>query len=347
MTCGDWIARSPSASSKQSNASPKAIPVPTSASSPVPTSTAFALESGASGSSTALTRTRLSSSASSRVVALTVGSLAVTIDLRYKATMPKGEVEDLRASPERPRATSPFSDECGDWLIERFSSEPWEIPLASDETDCPWGCLSATCAATSTAADEGAHRFFTTNYDARFSTLNLDRVEGMRELNSMEVHGRVEPLRRSIGDLEDSNLSRLFRVVRDWVTEAEEPVRPSPEECWRLIDEAADEEARFLTLLASGEHKLLQRKAGQERWAWFNYLSQLFLALTGDGSSLSGREFLELISKEIRKRRFARRPSRPRTRRTRAERLLRLAHSIIPHAPPRLLLTEPFLTEAG
>lgn len=278
------------------------------------------------------------------------GSLAATKDLRYKATMPKGQAEDPQITLACSGAVSPLQDQCSHRLIKRFGSELRETSLASDEADRQCQLyLPATraSASASSAADEGTYRFFTTDYDALLSTLDVDQVGGMPDSSSMTVHERIKPLRRSIGDLEDSNLSRLFRIIRDWVTETEEPVRPSTEERWRLSGEAADDDVRFLTLLADGEHKLLQREAGKEHWAWFSYLSRLFLTLAEDGRSLSGKEFLELILKEVRKRRFARRPPRPRTRRTRAERLLRLANSITPHAPPRLLSTEPFLTGAG
>jgi hypothetical protein len=183
----------------------------------------------------------------------------------------------------------------------------------------------------------------TTNFDAclEFSVAECVRPASPR---IVKLHGGLNPLRRSIGELEDSNLSRLFRIVRDWVTEADE--EPSDEVSTGPEEKIAPG-GKFLTLLAEGHHQLLEREAGEEPWEWFLEWQMLAVALAEDIPSLSGHEVLGLILDELIVRRLAPKPAGPTARHARAERLMRLAASVIPHAPPRSALNEQMPTEVG
>jgi len=182
-----------------------------------------------------------------------------------------------------------------------------------------------------------------TNFDSMLDTALLGELTWTPRV--MKVHGKLDPLQQSIGELEDSNLSRLFRVVRDWVAEAEEQAeaelsRASLEEPVAIGD-------KFITLLAEGQHKLLEREAGKSSWDWFSQWQLLTLALAEEGPTLNGQEVLDLILGEMVARRLAPKPPRPCVRHARAERLVRLATSVIPNAPPRPVVAELMPIGAG
>lgn len=158
---------------------------------------------------------------------------------------------------------------------------------------------------------------------------------------------------RSIDDLKTSNLSRLVRVVRDWhnVSTAEE--EPTSESNLReAVDSAEPLEPQvsqgiFLSLLHDSNHELLEREAGKDVWTWFADWRDLVLSLAERFEALSGEEVFNLLKSAVASRRSAPRARAPRQRRARSERLVRLAQSITPHAPPCLSQPEALPTGAG
>lgn len=157
-----------------------------------------------------------------------------------------------------------------------------------------------------------------------------------------------ELLRESIDGMEASNLSRLFRVVRDWSFHPvadEEPaeVVVGPEEplVHALVAEDAlaaylepPEDEAFIALLHESQHKLLERQADKDFWAWFADFRKIALAALERGRAISGAEILEMVKRALKAKRLLPRSRAPRARHARAERLLRLAESIAPNAPP-------------
>ena len=170
-----------------------------------------------------------------------------------------------------------------------------------------------------------------------------------------------ELLRGAIDGMEASNLSRLFRVVRDWrfhLVADEEPVEAvvGPEEHLEHADVAEHalteylappEEKTFMALLHQSQHKLLERQADKDFWAWFAGFREIALAAVERGHAVSGAEILEMVKRALKAKRSLPRLRAPRARHARAERLLRLAESIAPNAPPVPPLPTGLAIEAG
>jgi|GEM_PF-2653008 len=154
--------------------------------------------------------------------------------------------------------------------------------------------------------------------------------------------GDLQLLRGAIEDLKLSNLSRLTRIVRDWTTEDED----QPE---ILVEFQAEDLSPthefFHDRLAVAEHRLLEREAQKDLWAWFLHWRDLALEVLDP--SVSGNQVLNVLKDALAAIRRRTRMPALRQRDASAERLLYLAESIVPHAPPRPLSIEPLASEAG
>jgi hypothetical protein len=191
----------------------------------------------------------------------------------------------------------------------------------------------------------------TTNFDFKFVT----------DFEAKSLDPDRELLRGSIDGMEASNLSRLFRVVRDWSFHSvadEEPVEVvvGPEEPLEhtLVAEDAlaeylepPEEKAFIALLYQSQHKLLERQADKDLWAWFAGFREIALAAVERGRMISGAEILEMVKRALKAKRSLPRSRPLQARHARAERLLRLAESIAPNAPPLPPLPTGLAIEAG
>jgi hypothetical protein len=111
--------------------------------------------------------------------------------------------------------------------------------------------------------------------------------------------------------------------------------------------EPPDAEGRFLTLLSASEHELLHRKPEKTLWAWFLAFREAAMATIERGRSITGAEILEMVKRALSRRRQLPPVRAPRRRPAPAERLLRLADSIAPNAPPFPPAFTARATEAG
>jgi hypothetical protein len=186
--------------------------------------------------------------------------------------------------------------------------------------------------------------------DLTWEIVNLDSVTFKKiKWDADEVS--KELLWNSFDGLETSNLSRLARVVRDWSSfAAEEPI-VTGETC-EIVDGADLSEdvlldSNLFTLMHESSHELLERKAGKELWNWFTDWRDWFLSLAERFKTLGEEEIFNLLKLAVAARRSAPRPRAPRQRQAPAERLLRLAKSIVPNAPPFPLRSEVLLTGVG
>jgi len=178
--------------------------------------------------------------------------------------------------------------------------------------------------------------------------LDLNSVNWLTEgkVEATEIY--QELILDSIDGLEASNLSRLVRIIRDWKDLAGE------EEPLILLDHCeADapsepvESNRFMTLVEESHHTLLERGAGKDLWAWFADWREVFLSFADRFETLTGEEVVNLLRRALAVRRAGPRARAPRQRRARAERLVRLAASIAPNAPPLPLQPRALATGAG
>ncbi|HEX6204362.1 MAG TPA: hypothetical protein VFZ29_00960 [Solirubrobacterales bacterium] len=170
--------------------------------------------------------------------------------------------------------------------------------------------------------------------------LDVDSIVGVAEVKTKPENEHRDLLWDSIDGLEPSSLSRLFRVIRDWNSSAAEEaplVQLDLCEPTHFIEPAEPVEFRspFLTLIEESHHKLLKREADKDLWTWFSNWRNTFLSLAERFSTLSGDEVVNLLKKALAATRRSVPKSRaPRQRKARAERLVRLADSIAPNAPP-------------
>jgi hypothetical protein len=154
-----------------------------------------------------------------------------------------------------------------------------------------------------------------------------------------------EPLWDAIHELKLGKLSRLTRVVRDLANDVQQPSAILLERQPQAPSPTGGFVFNLLCLSAS-EHRLLDREAEKkDPWAWF--LRWREAALDALDPGVSGRKVLDLLKRALSAARQCEKPSAPHRRRTPAGQLLRLAKSIVPHAPPRRLSLEPLTSKAG
>jgi hypothetical protein len=181
---------------------------------------------------------------------------------------------------------------------------------------------------------------WSTNGDLSQLSFDWDAVEGF-DLPKPSTEDDLQVFRDAVEDLKPSYLSRLTRIVRDLANDGEE----QPVVLVEGFGDASLGHESFHSQLASAEHRLLERKAKKDLWTWF--LDWRDFALEVLDLRVSGHQVLDILKRARSAMRRRHKPPIPRPRRTPAERLLQLAESIVPHAPPRRLAIEPTTSEAG
>jgi hypothetical protein len=172
------------------------------------------------------------------------------------------------------------------------------------------------------------------------------------EVKSTRDKARDE-LRESVERLEGRYISSLFRVVREWNSEAKRTARsitiPFPEgegEPEAFHTQAAS--SLFLAYLHDRGHELIeQERADEELWSAFVSWREVVLCLAERFEALEGDDVVEVLGEALPDTRSAARLRPPPERRAPSERLLRLADSISPNAPPRLPRSQTEPTRAG
>jgi hypothetical protein len=187
-----------------------------------------------------------------------------------------------------------------------------------------------------------AGTFFTTNWDSFAPALDLTDVDGLGFSAEPAGDDGVQALWEAIDGLKPSNISRLVRVVRDWTTASEPPPTAviTPQ-----LQSTTESHELFHWHLAEGQHQLLERGPDKNAWTWF--LDWRDIALEVLDRQISGRKVLGLLKRALSARCSYSRPALPAPRRATADCLLRLVDTIVAHAPPRRLHTEPLPIEAG
>lgn len=179
------------------------------------------------------------------------------------------------------------------------------------------------------------------NWDISNHSFDWNSVDGFEPSPKPTPEDDLRPFLDAVEDLKPSYLSRLTRIVRDWADGGEE--QPTILVAGFAGTSLAHEDFHFQ--LASAKHCLLDRGSAKDLWAWF--VEWRDVALEVLDPRFSGRQVLDILRRALSAARRRQKPPAPQQRYTSAERLLQLAESIIPHAPPRRPSREPFPSEAG